>query len=154
MSPDRPVRILLVEDHALFRRGLRRLLSEHGFEVVGEAANGEAGVRLASELAPDVVFMDLHMPVMDGVAATRAITATEGAPRILMLTISSEDSDVVDALMAGASGYLLKDSEPEAIAAAAHAAAAGEVTIATSTAARWSTACARPRRSSSRPRSS
>ncbi len=97
MPPDAPIRVLLVEDHALFRRGLRRLLTEHGFEVVGEAGNGQAGARLAEELAPDVVFMDLHMPVMDGVAATREITARPGAPRILMLTISAEDSDVVDA---------------------------------------------------------
>ena len=134
MSTDRPVRILLVEDHALFRRGLRRLLTEHGFDVVGEAGNGQAGARLAEELAPDVVFMDLHMPVMDGVAATREITGRTDAPRILMLTISAEDEDVVDALMAGASGYLLKDAEPDAIAAAARAAAEGEVTIATSTA--------------------
>src|SRR5688572_15549561 len=100
------VRVLLVEDHALFRRGLRRLLAEHGFDVIGEASNGEDGVRLAAELRPDVVVMDVHMPIMDGVEATRRIRTKSGAAPVLMLTMSAEDADVLDAIRAGAVGYL------------------------------------------------
>jgi two-component system nitrate/nitrite response regulator NarL len=129
MPPDAPIRVLLVEDHALFRRGLRRLLTEHGFEVVGEAGNGEAGVRLAGELRPDVVVTDLHMPIMGGVDVTRRITAGADAPPVLVLTISDSDDDVVDAIVAGAVGYLLKDAEPDDIATALRNAVAGDVTI-------------------------
>ena len=129
MTDDQNVRVLLVEDHALFRRGLCRLLEEYGFEVVGEASNGEAGVRLALELAPDVVVMDLHMPIMDGVEATRTIRARPGAPHVLVLTMSLEDEDVVEAVVAGASGYLIKDADAEVIAGAVAAAAEGGVSI-------------------------
>ena len=124
-----PVRVLLVEDHALFRRGLRRLLEEFGFEVVGEASNGEAGVKLVDELRPDVVVMDLHMPIMQGVEATRLICGRAAPPRVLVLTMSLEDDDVVEAVLAGASGYLIKDADAEVIADAVAAAAQGEVTI-------------------------
>ena len=130
MSSDRPLRVLLIEDHTLFRRGLRRLLEEHGFDVTGEASNGEAGVRLAAELRPDVVVTDLHMPIMGGVEVTRHVTASSPAPPVLVLTISDSDEDVVEAVLAGASGYLLKDAEPDAIASAIRGAAAGDVTIA------------------------
>jgi DNA-binding NarL/FixJ family response regulator len=130
MSSDRPLRVLLVEDHALFRRGLRRLLTEQGFEVTGEAGNGDAGVRLASELRPDVVVTDLHMPIMGGVELTRRISATADPPKVLVLTISDEDADVVEAILAGASGYLLKDAEPARIADAIRAAVSGDVTLA------------------------
>ena len=129
MPDDEPVRVLLVEDHALFRRGLRRLLDESGFAVVGEASNGEAGVRLAEELAPDVVVMDLHMPIMGGVDATRRITEQASPPKVLMLTISVEDEDVVEAIVAGASGYLLKDADAEVIVTAVRDAADGHVAV-------------------------
>jgi DNA-binding NarL/FixJ family response regulator len=129
MPAESPLRILLVEDHALFRRGLRRLLEEQGFDVVGEGANGQAGVRLASELRPDVVVMDLHMPIMTGVEATRQIMASSPRPQVVMLTMSEQDEDVLEALNAGASGYLLKDAEPDVIAGAIRAAAIGDVTI-------------------------
>ncbi len=130
MASDRPLRVLLIEDHTLFRRGLRRLLEEHGFDVAGEASNGEAGVRLAAELRPDVVVTDLHMPIMGGVDVTRHIATTSPAPPVLVLTISDSDEDVVEAVLAGASGYLLKDAEPDVIASAIRGAAAGDVTIA------------------------
>jgi DNA-binding NarL/FixJ family response regulator len=123
------LRVLLVDDHALFRRGLRRLVAEHGFDVVGEASNGEAGVRMAAELSPDVVVMDLHMPILSGVEATRRIRAVSPDAKVLMLTISEQEGDIVDALLAGASGYVLKDAEPEIIASALRATAEGESMI-------------------------
>ena len=123
------LRVLLVDDHALFRRGLRRVLDEHGFEVVGEASNGEAGVRMAAELRPDLVMMDLHMPILSGVDATRRIRAVDADARVVILTISEAEADIVDALLAGASGYLLKDAEPDVIARGLRAAADGEAVI-------------------------
>jgi DNA-binding NarL/FixJ family response regulator len=130
MTPAPPLRLLLAEDHALFRAGLRHLLTDHGFDVVGEAPNGEVAVRLASELRPDIVVMDLHMPIMSGVEAAGRITRSGIGAKVLMLTMSEDSSDVVDAVIAGASGYLLKDAEPEEIARAVRAAAEGEMTIA------------------------
>jgi len=134
MADGSPTRVLLVDDHTLFRRGLRRLLAEYDFEVVGEASNGEAGVRLAEELDPDVVVMDLHMPIMNGVDATRRITEQPGAPKVLVLTISLDDADVLEAVHAGASGYLIKDADPEVIAGGVREAAAGGSSIAPSAA--------------------
>ena len=134
MSDSLMLRVLLVDDHALFRRGLRRLLAEHGFEVVGEASNGEAGVRMAAELRPDLIAMDLHMPILSGVEATRRVCAADPEVRVLVLTMSDDESDVVDALLAGASGYVLKDSPPELIAAGLRAAAEGDALISPSAA--------------------
>jgi two-component system response regulator DegU len=105
------VRVLLVDDHDLFRTGLRNLLQEQSsLQVVGEGANGSEAVRLVRELAPDVVVMDLNMPSMSGVEATRHITALSPLTRVIVLTISDEDGDVLDAIVAGACGYLLKDA--------------------------------------------
>jgi DNA-binding NarL/FixJ family response regulator len=125
LSSDSPIRVLLAEDHALFRRGLRTLLAEHGFEVVGEAGNGAAAVRLTEELKPDIVVMDLHMPQMTGVEATREIMARGSGVRVIVLTISVTDADVLEAVLAGASGYLLKDAEVGEIVAGIRAAAGG-----------------------------
>lgn len=122
-------RVLLVDDHDVFRHGLAQLLGDEGLDVVAQASGGEAGVRLARELAPDVVLMDLAMPGMDGVEATRAIAADTEAPAVVVLTLSDDDASMLDALLAGAAGYLLKDATLEQIVAAVQAAAAGDAVI-------------------------
>jgi DNA-binding NarL/FixJ family response regulator len=104
------VRVLLVDDHDLFRTGLRTLLEEQGVDIVGEAANGHDAVQLVQEHAPDVVLMDLEMPGKRGIEATREITAAAPLTRVVVLTISDQDADVMDAIVAGACGYLLKDA--------------------------------------------
>jgi DNA-binding NarL/FixJ family response regulator len=120
------VRVLLVDDHDLFRTGLRNLLHEQGgISVLGEAANGADAVRLVRELAPDVVVMDLNMPAMSGVEATRHITALSPLTRVIALTISDEDADVMDAIVAGACGYLLKDASITDVVAGIRSAAVG-----------------------------
>ena len=124
-----PPRVLLVDDHALFRRGLARMLEAQGVNVVGEAPTGEAGVKLAEELRPDVVVMDLQMPGMGGVAATAEVLKRLPAAQVLVLTISVEQSQVLDALLAGATGYLLKDAEGAEIVAGIRSAAAGDAMI-------------------------
>jgi DNA-binding NarL/FixJ family response regulator len=121
-----PLRLLLVDDHALFRSGLRELLAAHELEIVGEAVDGHSAVALTARRAPDVVLMDLDMPGCSGAEATAAITANEPAPAVVILTGSAEDADVLDAIAAGASGYVLKGSPIGAIADAVRAAAAGE----------------------------
>jgi DNA-binding NarL/FixJ family response regulator len=104
------LRVVLVDDHDLFRTGLRNLLEEQGLNVVGEGANGVEAVNLVRELAPDVVVMDLNMPALSGVEATRQITSIAPLTRVVVLSISDQDTDVLDAIVAGACGYLLKDS--------------------------------------------
>jgi DNA-binding NarL/FixJ family response regulator len=123
------MRLLLVDDHTLFRRGLRELLEGYGFAVVAEAPNGSSAVQLARELRPDVTVMDLSMPGMNGVEATQAIVDEDPNARILVLTISAEEEEVLDALLAGACGYLLKDAEVAEIVAGVRAAAAGDAMI-------------------------
>ena len=124
--PDEALRVVLVDDHALFRRGMRELLQTNGLEVVGEAGTGAAGVRLALELAPDVVVMDLRMPGISGIEATRLLLESAPASRVLVVTVSAEEDDVLDALLAGACGYVLKDAAIDEIVAAIRAAAVGE----------------------------
>jgi DNA-binding NarL/FixJ family response regulator len=126
---DHEPRVVLVDDHDLFRTGLVTLLTEQGVHVVGEAGTGEAALRVVRELAPDVVVMDLNMPGISGVDATREITAVAPLTRVVVLTISADDNDVVDAVMAGACGYLLKDSSIQQLIAGIRAAAAGESLI-------------------------
>jgi DNA-binding NarL/FixJ family response regulator len=123
------LRVLIVDDHDLFRTGLRNLLEEQGIQVVGEAAAGGEAIRAVRELAPEVVVMDLNMPGMTGVEATRQITAIAPLTRVLVLTISDQDSDVLDAILAGACGYLLKDSSIQELMAGIHAASVGESLI-------------------------
>ena len=115
MDSDSEISVLLAEDHALFRQGLRELLDTAGLNVIGEAADGVNAVRLARELRPDVVVMDLNMPRMDGIDATIEIMKTERPPVVLVLTVSTTNDDVLDAIAAGASGYLLKDAEADEI---------------------------------------
>jgi len=123
------LRVLIVDHHDLFRTGLRNLLEEQGVLIVGEAASGSEAVKIVRDLAPDVVVMDLNMPGMGGVDATRHITAIAPLTRVVMLTISEEDSDVMDAILAGACGYLLKDSSIQDLMAGIRAAAHGESLI-------------------------
>jgi two-component system, NarL family, response regulator LiaR len=120
------IRVVLVDDHDLFRRGLRELLEEQGLHVVGEAADGEEAVRLAGHAAPDVVVMDLSLPRTSGVEATRRLAAASPASNVLVLTISADETSVIEAIEAGACGYLLKDASAVDIAAGVRAAADGE----------------------------
>ncbi len=122
-----PIRVLLVDDQGLFREGLRTLLSVQGdFEVVGEAANGEEALRLAVCFHPDVVLMDVRMPVMDGVTATARMKESLPDCRVIILTTFDEDEAIFDGLKAGAVGYLLKDVSSDKLNEAIHAAARGD----------------------------
>lgn len=129
---DRPpartsVRVMVVDDHPLFRFGLSAALSERDdVEIVGEAAGGQAAIDAAAALTPDVVVMDLHMPDLGGVDATRAITNGNPAVGVLVLTMFDDSESVFNAMRAGARGYLLKGAEPEELVRAVHAVARGE----------------------------
>jgi DNA-binding NarL/FixJ family response regulator len=127
--PGESLRVLIVDDHDLFRTGLRNLLEEQGIQIVGEAASGAEAVRIVRALAPDVVGLVLHMPGMGGVDATRHIAGIAPLTRVVMLTISEDDSDVMDAILAGACGYLLKDSSIQDLMAGIRAASLGESLI-------------------------
>ena len=107
------MRILIADDHALFRDSLRSLLEANGLEVLGEARNGREAVELAHKLKPDVVLMDLSMPEMDGLAATRLISADQPEVKVVVLTASDEDAKLFEAIKSGAQGYLLKNLESE-----------------------------------------
>jgi len=125
------IRVLVVDDQALVRGGFRLILeSQPDLEVVGEAENGNEALAQARELRPDVVLMDVRMPGMDGLEATRQLLARRDAPRVLMLTTFDLDEYVYDALRAGASGFLLKDVRPEQLADAVRVVAAGETLLA------------------------
>jgi DNA-binding NarL/FixJ family response regulator len=131
------LRLLLVDDQALFREGLRTLLGlQADFEIAGEAANGEEAVALVRRLLPDVVLMDLRMPVLGGVEATRRITAEAPAVRVIVLTTFEEDEEVFAALRAGAAGYLLKASPSAKLCEAIRLAARGESLLEPSVAAK------------------
>ena len=123
------VRVIVVDDHDLFRTGLKNLLEEQGVNVIGEAPNGQTAIRLASDLAPDVIVMDLNMPGLTGVETTRQLAGIAPLTRVVVLTISADDDDVMNAVMAGACGYLLKDSSIQDLIAGIRAAAAGESLI-------------------------
>lgn len=128
-----PVRVLLVDDQPLVRAGLRVLIADSpGLEVAGEAGTGEQAVRLAEEVRPDVVVMDIRMPGMDGIEATERITAGPSAARVLVLTTFDDDEYVYGALRAGASGFLVKDMDLDDILAAVRVVAAGDALIAPS----------------------
>ena len=123
--------LLIADDQALVRVGLRKILeSEPGMTVAGEAEDGERAVAAARRLRPDVVLMDIRMPALDGIEATRRIIATRPATRVLILTTFGLDTYVYDALRAGASGFMLKDAPPEEIAAAVRIVARGEALLA------------------------
>ena len=110
----RRIRLVVVDDHSLFRRGLVSLLSEMpDFEVVGEAGNGTETLPLIARVDPDLILLDINMPGMDGIQTVEALRKAHSRARIMMLTVSQQDSDLIGAIVAGADGYLLKNTEPE-----------------------------------------
>ena len=123
------IRVLLVDDHTMVRQSMRRAMEGEGFEIVGEAGDGEAGVRLAADLHPDVVLMDVSMPVLDGVEAARRVKDEHPATNIVMLTMHADADVVRRALSAGAVGYLTKDCSIDEVAQAVRLAADGEGAI-------------------------
>ena len=129
------IRLILVDDHPVVRHGLRGMLeAEPDLTVVGEASSGPEGVRLAAELRPDIVLMDLRMPGGDGVEATANIVATVPGVRVMVLTTYESDRDILRAIEAGAGGYLLKDASPAELAEGVRAAVRGETVLAPSVA--------------------
>ena len=123
-------RVLIADDHSIVRQGLRMFLSaDPEFEIVGEARNGAEAVKLACQLRPDVVLMDLVMPIMDGIAATAAIRREAPDVEVVALTSVLDDTSVIEAVRAGAIGYLLKDTESDELRRAIKAAAAGQVQL-------------------------
>jgi DNA-binding NarL/FixJ family response regulator len=127
--PHESLRVVIADDHAFYRAGLVRLLRRSGVDVVADVPNGEAAIRAVEATAPDVAVMDLNMPGVSGVDAIWSLTDLAPATRVLVLTVSAQESDVADAVLAGASGYLLKDGPPEDVLAGIRAAAAGASTI-------------------------
>jgi DNA-binding NarL/FixJ family response regulator len=131
------IHLVIADDHLVVRDGLRGMLeSQPDFEVVGEASNGEEAVHLASSLKPEVVLMDLRMPVMDGVTAIRQIKDSQPGVQVLVLTTYDSDADILPAIQAGATGYLLKDISREELYSAVRATARGESVLAPGVAAR------------------
>ncbi len=126
---DRPARIVVADDHTMLREGLRRSLAGQGYDVVAEAANGEEAVSLATQLLPDIVLMDVTMPVLDGLGATRRIRAECGQVRVIVLTMHADPKLVGEAAEAGAHGYLVKDCTTQDIVDAISAAMADERTF-------------------------
>lgn len=144
-----PIRVVLVDDQALFRAGIRMVIdSQADLEVVGEAADGREAVAEVRRARPDVVLMDIRMPVMDGLAATAEILADADPPRVVMLTTFDLDEAAARAIQQGASGFLLKDAEPEFLLAAIRTVHAGSAVIAASATrelfARFGEAASRP----------
>ena len=131
------IRILVVDDHAVVREGLRAFLAlQEGFEIVGEAADGDEALERAAELDPDVILMDLVMPERDGVSAMRELRQRSSHSRVIVLTSFLDDDRLLPAIQAGAAGYLLKNSQPAELARAVRAAHAGETIIDPTAAAR------------------
>ncbi len=135
MSKTRPdgkpsvIRLMLADDHRMLREGLRRSMTEHGFEIVGEARDGAEAVDLAAAVRPDVILMDVSMPELGGVEATRQIKARQPEVRIVMLTMHADQDVLADAIRAGANGYLVKDCSTDEIASAIETVAAGETAL-------------------------
>jgi DNA-binding NarL/FixJ family response regulator len=127
-STDSPS-VVLADDDPLYRNGLARLLRSVGIDVMGEATNGEAAIRAVQETAPDVVVMDLNMPGMSGLEATQRLTMEAPASRVLVLSVSSQEADVFEALLAGASGYVFKDGPVEDVISGIRATALGHALI-------------------------
>jgi DNA-binding NarL/FixJ family response regulator len=129
MAPPEKLRVVLADDHPIYRKGLAKLLERAGIEVVAEAPNGLAAIEAAERTAPDVIVMDLNMPRLSGVEATRRLTERSPSSRVLVLSVSAEEADVTDAIIAGATGYVLKDDPVEEVIAGIRATATGESLI-------------------------
>ena len=130
MATDQRIRVLIVDDHSILRVGLKQVLEQSGeFEVVGQAADGNEAVRIAAEVSPDLVVMDVMMPNKDGVAACREIIESAPDTRVIILTASTEEDAVVDAVAAGATGYVQKGTDREQFLAAVRAVAKGELRL-------------------------
>ena len=128
MSSEPPVRVLLVDDHQMVRQGLIFFLAtQPGIDVVGQAASGEEAIRLVETLQPDVVLMDIVLPHLDGIEALRVIKETYPATDVIVLSSFIDDQKLKQAIQAGAAGYLMKDIDPEELAAAVHATRRGEI---------------------------
>lgn len=123
------IRVLLVDDHALFRQGLRSLLESEGMRVIGEAANGREAVRYAADTQPDVILMDIQMPELDGVKATQSILEISPQAKVIMITMYRQDKYVFEAVKAGARGYILKDADAATLLDAITRVAAGEALL-------------------------
>jgi two-component system response regulator DegU len=123
------IRLLLADDHRMLRQGLRRSMTDEGFDVVGEASDGLEAVKLAADLTPDVILMDVSMPEMDGVEAARRVHEAQPGVRVVMLTMHADADVVAEAVRAGASGYLVKDCSTEEIAEAVRMAANGDTAL-------------------------
>ncbi len=124
------LRVLVIDDHTLFREGLQGLLARHGIEVIGSLGEGLEGMRLAHELQPDVVLLDMRMPKIDGLTILKQLKASRFEPPVVMLTTSSDERDLVETLRAGARGYLLKDMEPDDLVVALREIVAGKTVVA------------------------
>lgn len=123
------IRLMLADDHRMLREGLRRSMIDEGFDVIGEAADGEEAVRLADQLHPDVILMDVSMPHLDGVEACRLVRNHDNGTRVVMLTMHADQGVLANAIRAGASGYLVKDCSTEEIAEAVRMAANGDTAL-------------------------
>ena len=152
-APSPVVRIVIADDHPVVREGMRALLSSQAdFEVVGEADDGRAAIELVGDLAPDVVLMDLRMPGLEGAAATAEITTRYPDTRVLVVTTYDSDADILRAVEAGATGYLLKDTPRDDLFAAVRAASRGETVLAPVVAARLVARARAPQASALTPR--
>jgi DNA-binding NarL/FixJ family response regulator len=129
-------RVLLVDDHEIYRAGLRGLLEEAGIDIVGEASNGEGAIELVEQKHPNVVIMDLNMPGIGGIEAARQIATLSPLTRVIMLTVSSAAPDITDAVLAGACGYLLKSATTQEIVTGISAASRGDALLSPSIAAK------------------
>jgi DNA-binding NarL/FixJ family response regulator len=126
---NRPLRVVVADDHPFYRQGLVQSLRDSGIDVVREVPNGEAGIRAVEETVPDLLLMDLNMPGVSGVEAARQLRTRSPSTPVLMLSVSAEETDVAEAISAGAVGYVLKESPQEDIIAAIRAAAAGRPVV-------------------------
>ena len=125
-----PLRILVIDDHTLFREGLEGLLTRRGIDVVGAVGDGTVGIELAEQLRPDVILLDMRMPKIDGLSVLRKLLQAGLDMPMVMLTTSTDEHDLVEALRSGARGYLLKDMEPDALVDALTEVVAGETVVA------------------------